>query len=101
MTVPTSAKSVRRDLSISLVLFLWFCCASQAAQLGLRGVELALLLGQLLADGVELTSLSLGLLRLLVVVDCKLLQSLQHLLHLLLRRFILRGDLGHLLGQVL
>lgn len=45
-------------------------------------------LAELLADGLKLLGFILHLLALLVIVDGQLLQSLQHLLHLLLGGFV-------------
>lgn len=55
---------------------------------------------KLLTEGLKLLGLILHLLALLVIVDGKFLQRLQHLLHLLLRRFVLHLQTRQLCLQV-
>lgn len=54
---------------------------------------------ELLGELVALAALAVNLLRLLVVVDGELLESLQHFLHLLLGGFVLLLDAVHVALQ--
>lgn len=78
----------------------------QGAQLGRDVVQLGLLLGQLIGDGVVLPILGLGLLALLIVIHGQLLQGLKNILDLILGRIILslmnarkKNQLRFLLGE--
>ena len=72
-----------------------------ALKFALHGIQLGLLLRQLLLSSVVFPTFRLGFLAFLVVIDGQFFQSLQDILDFVFSRIIFTLDFAHFFGQIL